>query len=367
MESSADQRPAGGPSTNHDDRAGAVTLQDVAVAAGVHYSTVSRALDPAKAWRVSDRTRAHVEAVARKMGYRRHMGASGLKRGRTHTVAVVVADLGNPFIAPALRGIANRLEEASLMPLITETQDDPARLARVLNHAVERRADAIIVAAAHLGNARILLDVAQRRIPLLLADRNVPQTRLPSCTHDNLAGGRLAAEHLADLGHRRVAQLWGPRDVSSFVDRGQAFSAVLAAVGIVEVELDDAAPVPTEAEGRRLIRRLLAGSAELPTALFAHNDLMALGALEALEEAGLRCPEDISVIGYDDLPHVERVTPALTTVRLHSEELGRLIGEMTVSTIAAPQSAPMSLTVPPSLIERASTRRVSRTSKQRSR
>jgi LacI family transcriptional regulator len=375
MASSADHQPTGQPTAARSSdpraedgkRAGAVTLQDVAVAAGVHYSTVSRALDPAKAWRVSARTRAHVETVAREMGYRRHMGASGLKRGRTHTVAVVVADLGNPFIAPALRGIANRLEEASLMPLITETQDNPARLARVLNHAVERRADAIIVAGAHLGNARILTDVARRGIPLLLADRNVPQTGLPSCTHDNVAGGRVAAEHLAELGHRRVAQLWGPRDVSSFVDRGQAFSAAVAAAGLAEVELPEAAPVPTEDEGRRLVRSLVGLGAQLPTALFAHNDLMALGALEALTEAGLRCPDDVSVVGYDDLPHVDRITPALTTVRLHSEELGRLVGEMTVSAIASPSGPPMSLTVPPRLIVRASTRSVDRSTKSRNR
>ena len=197
-----------------------MTLEDVARVAGVHYSTVSRALDPAKAWRVGATTRRHVETVATEMGYRRHMGASGLKRGRTHTVGVIVADLGNPFISPVLRGLANRLDEASLMPLITETQDDPARLSRVLNHVLERRVDAVVVGAARLGNAPILMEIARRRVPLLLFDRNVPQTGLPSCTHDHRQGGRLAAAHLLELGHRRVAQLRGPADVSSFADRG---------------------------------------------------------------------------------------------------------------------------------------------------
>ena len=140
-----------------------MTLEDVARVAGVHYSTVSRALDPAKAWRVGASTRQHVETVATEMGYRRHMGASGLKRGRTHTVGVIVADLGNPFISPVLRGLANRLDEASLMPLITETQDDPARLSRVLNHVLERRVDAVVVGAARLGNAPILMEIASRR------------------------------------------------------------------------------------------------------------------------------------------------------------------------------------------------------------
>jgi LacI family transcriptional regulator len=332
-----------------------VTLEDVARVAGVHYSTVSRALDPAKAWRVGASTRVHVETVALEMGYRRHMGASGLKRGRTSTVGVVVADLGNPFISPVLRGLANRLEQADLMLLITETQDDPARLARVLNHVVERRVDAVVVSAARLGNSPILMDLVRRKIPLILVDRNVPQTGLPSCTHDNRQGGALAADHLIGLGHRRVAQLRGPADVSSFADRGRGFAETAEAAGAVNVEVSVAAPTPSEEEGRRLMRMLLSQEPELPTAIFAHNDLMALGALDALAEAGLRCPQDISVIGYDDLPHVGRLRPPLTTIRLQGEELGRLAGEMTVSAITSPERPPTSLTLPPSLIVREST------------
>ncbi|MCW2910901.1 MAG: hypothetical protein JWL68_5690 [Actinomycetia bacterium] len=351
------QTPAAGsrrPAEGAPDQ-GPVTLEDVARVAGVHYSTVSRALDPAKAWRVGASTRRHVETVALEMGYRRHMGASGLKRGRTHTVGVIVADLGNPFISPVLRGLANRLDEASLMPLITETQDDPARLSRVLNHVLERRVDAVVVGAARLGNAPILMEIASRRVPLLLFDRNVPQTGLPSCTHDHRRGGTLAADHLLDLGHRRVAQLRGPADVSSFVDRGRGFSESVAAAGATETGLPSVASKPALDEGRRLARMLLAQPGELPTAVFAHNDLMALGALDALAEAGLRCPGDVSVMGYNDSPHVDRVSPPLTTVRLHGQELGRLVGEMAVTAIQSPDQIPVSLTLPPSIIIREST------------
>ena len=333
---------------------GPVTLEDVAKVAGVHYSTVSRALDPAKAWRVGAATRLHVQTVAHEMGYRRHMVASGLKRGRTHTVGVIVADLGNPFIAPVLRGLANRLEEAGLMPLITETQDDPARLSRVLNHVVERRVDAVIVAAARLGNAPILMEVAHRNIPLLLVDRDVPQTGLPSCTHDHHQGGALAARHLLDLGHTRLAQLRGPSDVSSFVDRGAGFSDAIRA-GATEIELAETAATPSLQEGYTLFRKLLGQERDLPTAIFAHNDLMALGALDAIAEAGMHCPGEISVIGYDDVAHVDRVTPPLTTIRLHTHELGRLVGEMTVTALTSPDQPPVSLTLPPSLIVRKST------------
>lgn len=356
--------PAGTPKGMPGDRSavaqpelepGSVTLEDVARVAGVHYSTVSRALDPAKAWRVGAATRRHVEAVALQMGYRRHMGASALKRGRTHTVGVIVSDLGNPFISPVLRGLSSRLDEGSLMPLIAETQDDPARLARVLNHVLERRVDAVVVGAARLGNAPILLEVAGRPVPLLLFDRDVPQTGLPSCTHDHRRGGTLAAGHLLELGHRRVAQLRGPADVSSFVDRGRGFAETIAAAGITEVAVPDVASKPSLAEGRQLAQLLLSRQGEPPTAIFAHNDLMALGALDVLREAGLGCPRDVSVMGYNDSPHVDRVSPPLTTVRLHGEELGRLVGEMTVTAIQSPDRAPVSLRLPPSMIIREST------------
>jgi LacI family transcriptional regulator len=342
---------------NPDGSDGPITIQDVAKVAGVHYSTVSRALDPAKAWRVGAATRLHVETVALQMGYRRHLGASGLKRGRTHTVGVIVADLGNPFISPVLRGLANRLDEANLMLLITETQDNPAALERVLNHLVERRVDAVVVAAARLGNASILTDVARRQIPLLLVDRDVPQSGLPSCTHDHKLGGALAAQHLLDLGHRRIAQLRGPADVSSFVSRGFGFAETLAAAGVTELDLRSQASLPSLEQGRRLLMLLLDREPEPPTAIFAHNDLMALGALEGLAARGLRCPDQISVVGYNDSPLVDRVTPPLTTIRLHAQELGRLVGDMTVAAIRSPEHPPSSLQLPPTLVVRASTAR----------
>ena len=192
-------------------------------------------------------------------------------------------------------------------------------------------------------------------MPLLLFDRNVPHTGLPSCTHDHRQGGRLAAAHLLELGHRRVAQLRGPADVSSFADRGRGFSDSVAEAGATEVDLSGMASKPALDEGRRLARMLLGQPGGRPTAIFAHNDLMALGALDALAEAGLRCPDDMSVMGYNDSPHVDRVSPPLTTVRLHGQELGRLVGEMAVTAIQSPGQIPVSLTLPPSIIIREST------------
>jgi len=334
---------------------GIATLEDVARAAGVHYSTVSRAMDPNKVWRVNVITRKRVQAVAQRMGYQRDMVASGLKRGRTHTVAVVVADLGNPFIAPVLRGIANRLEAAGFMSLISETQDDSARLERILNHLLSRRVDAIILTAARLGDGPVLRRISRQGTPVVLAVRNVPGLRLPACTDDDLLGGRLAAQHLLAFAHRRVAQLRGPADVSSFVERARGFSKTVAAAGAVEVEVASTAISPTLDEGGRLMRLLLDRKRPLPTAVFAHNDLMALGALAVMRERGLNCPKDFSVIGYNDSPQVDRVMPPLTTIRQPSEELGRTAAEMTVSVLTTAARRPASRQLPPTLVVREST------------
>ena len=334
---------------------GVATLEDVARAAGVHYSTVSRALDPNKVWRVNAVTRKHVQAVARRMGYQRDMVASGLKRGRTHTVAIVVADLGNPFIAPVLRGIANRLELAGFMSLISDTQDDSARLERILNHLLSRRVDAIILTAARLGDGPVLRRISRLGTPVVLAVRNVPGIRLPACTDDDLLGGTLAARHLLALGHRRVSQLRGPADVYSFVERGGGFSKTVAAAGAVEVEVPSTALTPTLEEGGRLMRLLLDGKRVAPTAIFAHNDLMALGALAVMRERGLNCPKDFSVIGYNDSPQVDRVMPPLTTIRQPSEELGRTAAEMAVGLLTAPDRPVASRSLAPTLVVREST------------
>jgi LacI family transcriptional regulator len=332
-----------------------VTLEDVARAAGVHYSTVSRALDPATVRRVSVDTRKHVQAVAKKMGYQPDMVASGLKRGRTRTVAVIAGDLGNPNIAPVLRGIANELEKAGLMSLISETQDDSARLDRVLEHLMSRRVDAIIMTAARLRDAPRLRRLRRQGIPLVLAVQNVPGIRLPAATNDDRLGGVLAAKHLLSLGHRRVAQLRGPPDINSCYLRAQGFSKTIAAAGAVEVMVRSVAPKGTPEEGALLMRELLDKKGARPTGIFVHHDLMAFGALTVAEERGLAAPRDLSIIGYHNLPHDDRIAPPLTSIHQPREELGRIAAEILVSILTSPGRPPAPRRIAPSLVVRKST------------
>jgi len=331
-----------------------VTLKDVASRAGVHLSTASRALDPDKASLVRDETVERVRAAAEELGYQGDAVAGGLRRGRTYTFGIVVADLGNPFIAPVVRGIENHLEGRGLMALIAETRDDRDRMQRVLNNLAARRVDAVIVTGARSGDEQVLRK-AQQHQPIVLAVRNLPGSGIPAVTHDDERGGRLAAEHLVEQGHRRIAQLCGPGDISSFRERAAGFRTRLSDHGLAAIEVEDTAEHPVLAEGRRLMQLLLERSEMLPTAIFAHNDLLAFGALEALSAQGLSCPEDLAVIGYNDTPMTGFTDPPITTVRLPGYELGRMAADTAVTLIENGEQPGTSLSLPPVLVPRRST------------
>lgn len=331
-----------------------VTLADVAAKAGVHTSTVSRALDQEKASMVSDETRERVLAAVGELGYQGDAVARGLRKGRTNTLGVVVPDLGNPFFAPMIRGIENNLEGHGLMALIAETQDDRGRLSRVLDHLRGRRVDAIITAAARLGDERVLRKAATE-VPVVLAVRSLPDSGLPAITHDDERGGKLAAEHLLGLGHRRIGQILGPDDISSFRGRAAGFRDGLQGTGVELVEISETARRPVLAEGRRLMQVFLDQHDVLPTAFFVHNDLMALGAVHGLAAHGLTCPDDVAVIGYNDTPMTEYTRPPITTVRLPGYELGRMAADTAVTLIEDRNRPGPHLSLPPVLVARDST------------
>jgi len=307
-----------------------VTLRDVAAAASVHVATASRALDSQTAHPVSPETRARVKRVAEELGYRHHMMARGLRRGFSSTVGVVVADLGNPYTAPVLRGLQNRLEGADYMALVTETRDDSQVLERAVGHLLARQVDGLVVLAVRSGDLGRVLDW-DSRVPVVLAVRGLPGSGVPAVTHDDLGGGRLAATHLAELGHRRVVQLPGPPDMQPFLDRYDGFAEAAASLGL---EASAVAPAsrPVFEEGRRLMGLALEGG-DLATAVFAHNDAIAMGAVRALRDAGLGCPGDVSVIGYNDVPMADCFDPPLTTIRLNGGEIGRQAAEAVLAVI----------------------------------
>lgn len=338
-----------------DGWSGSVTLNDVARAADVHPSTVSRALDPDKSGRVKEATRLHIIEVADKLGYRPDLVARGLKSGKTGTIGVIAADLGNTFVTPIIHGVAASLEKAGALPTLAETQDDHPRMVNILDHMMSRRVDGIIAFAARQADKEAL-ERANQVVPVVLAGRPLDDTDLVQVVQDNEAGGRLVADHLYSLGHEIVAQLRGPDDVANFPRRARGFTSTALAHGMRELPFAESAERPVIDEGHRLMDLLLDTSPDLPTAVFAHNDLMALGALSSLRNRGIRVPEDVSLVGYNNLPTTAFLTPPLTTVRYQSFEVGRLAGKTIMELLAG--ESPESVLLEPRLVSRGSTRRV---------
>jgi LacI family transcriptional regulator len=317
-----------------DPRQSAATLNDVARAAGVHPSTVSRALDPARQHLLSPETRSRVAQVAESLGYQVNTLARSLRTGSTGLLGVVAPDVANPFIGQFLSGVEDVLHGTGRMLLIAESHDDSATLAGVLQQMVTRRLDALIVTAARRGDEASLTRAAAA-VPVVLAVRSLESGGLPTIIHDDRLGARLAAEHLVQLGHERLAQLRGSDDISSFRERSIGFADFLARSSARDVSLPEVASEPSVEQGRTLTARLLEiDPRERPTAIFAHNDLLAVGALSAIADRGLRCPEDISVVGYNDSPLTDHLAPPLTTVRVPTAEMGVRAGRLVTALLA---------------------------------
>ena len=331
-----------------------VTLKDVADRAGVTVSTASRALSVDKNTLVKRSTRLRVIEAAEALRYRGNLQASALRRGRTGTIGVIVADLSNPFVGPVLRGIANGLSSRDLLPIMTESRDSSQDLATICNKLLAQRVDGLIVASGRYRDRSLLRRVAAE-LPTVLAVRELPGSGIRAVAHDDVSGGRLAAEHLLGLGHTRLAQLTGPQDIWSFEGRGQGFRNAVSAGGATCIDIDASVQLPTVEAGQRLAASLLDLPDDLPTAVFAHNDSIAIGAIAMLRARGFDCPRDVSVVGYNDVPLADQIQPPLTTIRLPGYELGRLAAELVLSGIEGTEPTTDKVMLAPVLVVREST------------
>lgn len=333
-----------------------VTLQSIADELGLNVSTVSRALSKEQGSLVRAETRARVLEAAERLGYTENVQARSLRTGRTGTIGVIVPDLGNPFVGPTLRGIENALGGRDRLPITTETRGSPTILKRVCDQMISQRVEGVITTAGHLSDRKTLRGLADR-VPTVLAVRNIPGSGIPAVSHDDELGGRLAAEHLISLGHRRIAQLRGPTDIWSFEGRSRGFIDAAGEHGVEVIDIDKSTTLPTIEAGHRLMEALLETTRpDPPTAVFAQNDSMAVGAGAVLAENGLKVPDDVSIIGYNDIPLTEYLSPPLTTIRLPGYELGRLAAEMIVSLIeGGTGKAAESVSIAPTLVVRGTT------------
>ena len=336
-------------------RAGAaVTLRDVARVAGVHPATVSRALNEETRALVNEETARRVLRAAETLGYRPNPIARGLKTNRSYTIGVLIPDLTNPLFPPILRGIEDGLETAGYTPLIANTDNDPERELLDSQTMRARQVDGIIAATARRDHRLhdALLDAG---IELVLVNRRQSELPVSSATADDRLGMRLSVEHLVELGHTRIAHLAGPLDYSTGLDRYEGFHETLRARGAEpDPELVLVAEAFTESEGARLCEQLMSGAHEF-TAVAAANDLLALGCYDVLTEREVRCPDDVSVVGFNDMPFAARFQPPLTTIHIPHYELGRVAGELMLERLQEGDSPPREVRLEPSLVVRGST------------
>lgn len=331
------------------------TLQEVAEHAGVSRSTVSRVINNHP--NVSAATRARVEAAIEKCGYRPHAVARSLATNRTHILGVIIPEavtklFTDPYFPLMLRGATeacNRNEYQLILSLFT-TSVDP----RTMHDRVVRSGylDGVFVANLSLDDGlipRLLAD----GIPFVTIGRH-PDDRVNYVDIDNVGGARMAVEHLIRLGHKRIGTITGPLDMTPGQDRLEGFRDVLNAHRLPVTEGLVAEGDFTEAGGRAAMVRILR---EAPTAVFAASDAMAIGAIKAIKSAGLRVPQDISVIGFDDVPPAVSIEPELTTVRQPIERLGQLAVETLINRIekkAENGTATQRIVLPTELIVRES-------------
>ena len=335
------------------------TLRDVASAAGVHPATASRALNPGTRLLVSEETAQRVTEAAERLGYRPNSVARSLRTRRSHTIGVLIPDLNNPLFPPIIRGIEDRLGEHGYVALIGNTDADPGKERLVFDQMRARHVDGFVLATATL-NSPILAEAAEAGLPLVLMNRTAQDYPFSSVSVDNEQGVRAAVAHLISLGHTRIGHIAGPQDISTGAARLRGYQEAMRTHGLAvsDDEIVYATGYTVE-DGLRCGTELLGATDDL-TAVVAANDMLAVGCYGALDGLGLRCPEDMSVIGFNDMPFVDRLRPPLSTVRFPHYQLGTEAARLLVERIESGQGPVKILFLAPELVARGSTGAIER-------
>lgn len=295
-----------------------VTMADVAREAGVSSMTVSRVIN--NKGDVSAETRQRVHAVIERLGYRPSGIARGLATRRTGTLGLVVPDVANPFFSDVARGVEHVAYAEGYNVFLCNTEEDPERELAVLRSLEEKRVDGLVLCSSRLDEEE-LRAVVSRHPTVVLVNRRLEGRSVRSVLVDDEAGGRLATQLLLEAGHQTVGFLAGPRISHSGRQRTKGYQVTLAEAGLAHNGAWVRHCVPMVEGGQQVARALLKAHPQM-TALLCYNDLVAVGALQACAELGRRVPDDVAVVGYDDIPLAALVTPALTTCRVPRYDLG---------------------------------------------
>ena len=304
------------PKDQATERQGRVTILDVAAAAGVSKSTVSRVLDE-RLPRSDNETARRVRQIAADLGYFRDVSAASLRRGRTGTIGVIVPRLTDTVMAMLYEAIAQACAKRGLFAIVATTNDDPMADRAAADRLLRQGVDGLLL-STNRDDDDMTRELSERGVTYVLALRTDGKSL--SSVGDDDFGGFLATRHLLDLGHRRIGIIAGPDYASSSRGRLDGYRRAMAEAGI---EVDPAWVAPSSFDidtGAAAADRLMSG-ANPPTAIFAVNDNTAIGAMSRLMQRGLSVPDDVSLVGYNDIPIVRHLATPLTTVRVPFDQV----------------------------------------------
>jgi LacI family transcriptional regulator len=307
-----------------------VTIKDVARASGVSSMTVSRVINESQ--KVRPETRRRVEQAIAELGYVPSRLARGLSRQRTGTLAVIVPDVANPFFTEVVRAAEEAARRGGYGVILCDTRADLSVERDVVEEMIAHRVEGIVIAPVSDLSAAHLRRLDEFRVPCVLVDRTLPGVERDAVVGDSFAGARRLVEHLIALGHDRIGLIVESNQVSTARERRRGYEAALAAAGIA---LDPSLVVETAVDpvgGAEGMRRLLELE-QRPTAVFTVNNLVALGAIEAVRGAGLEVPDDVALVCFDDIEYASRLYPFLTALEQPAETFGTVATQLLLERI----------------------------------
>ncbi|TKB43024.1 LacI family DNA-binding transcriptional regulator [Thalassotalea mangrovi] len=293
------------------------TIKDVAKVAGVSIATVSRVINQGE--KVNQKTRDKVRTVMQQLGYRPNANAQALVTQKSKTLGVVIPELTDPFFALLASGVEAIAKEMGLQLLLSTGTGSAESELDALNILLDRRCEAIVMHSKHISDQKLQQLLGQNP-GLVLIDRYIPEVQERCIWLDNIEGGRIAARHLLSLGHKCFACISSEYDIEDPQLRLQGFVETLNEQGISKGTVAVSMATPNQQGGQSATQELLATGQPF-TALFAYNDAMASGAISTLEDNGIRVPEDVSIIGFDDVILASFTRPKLTTLKYPVEEM----------------------------------------------
>lgn len=334
-----------------------ITLKDVAKMAGVSPSTVSRVITESSELNIKDETRQRILDAVKKLDYKPNAIARSLRIKSTSTLGMIIPDITNSFFSILFKGAEKLASEKGFSIILCNTDDNLIKAGKLVNSLRQRQVDGLLLATTNIDEG-ILQDMNLKKYPHVFVNRRLNNEIESSVLVDNFMGTTLAMEHLIALGHSKIAHISGPSSVDTAIKRRNAYKFLLESNNmpydedlLVESEM-------TEEGGYKAFNELIKRHADF-TAIYAANDLIAIGVISAAKQKGFQIPEDFSIVGFDDLPIAEKISPGLTTIKIPIYEMGYMAADILIKDIKKEYNYVNKLVFKPELVIRDSTRPLS--------